>query len=370
MMFSSSNRPNVAEPRYTDVWEDTESDSCGSPLPRVMSFHRRPTEEFNRPRGGISAITRLVAAQRKQVPPNAKPSLLTALLKPSPIVEPLVSPTTTKNPIIFPTNRPGTTRISRGLEYLRSFRDLGISAASNAPVSAESEVLEPSPAHLTKLCEEDDLSSPSPPASLTVEPLDPDDSYEYNQRYRPSVPDHEHQWHPIRESQPIYYAFSAYCQPEQPQESPISESPLFNLPTPWEECFHTRSDSAISGIPLVADAGFSTEAITIAGPKTDPTPPPILRSPPSPTSLIMSWTANIEADPDPDADQDQYRTNNPSSPVGSASTIPKTADPASSSASPSHCTRCVIPLTFDLSNSYLDKDESWECCNCAAKNLK
>ncbi|KAK3355208.1 hypothetical protein B0H65DRAFT_584921 [Neurospora tetraspora] len=362
-MFSSSNRHNAAEPSYADVWEDTETESCGSPLPRVMSFSRRPTSEFNRPKRGISAIARLVAAERKQFNPNSKPSLLTALLKPSTIVQPLVSPTTTKDPIIFPTNKPGTTRISRGLESLRSFQDLGTSTASNAPIPAEIQVAEAPSASSTNTREEHDLSPPSPPASLIAEPFDPQE-YQYDKRYRPSIPCHQHQWHPIRESQPVYYAFPAYCPREPPsQESPFLAPSLSNSSSPQKECTHTRSDSAIAGIPLGAhhpEAEASTGAITIAGTATATLPPPILRSPTSPTSLLISWTANVDAYPDPpDPDPDQINPSSPASPSAKTAAAP---------ASPSYCTRCVIPFTFDI--SYLDQDESWECCNCAAKNIK
>ncbi|CCC07653.1 hypothetical protein SMACR_01220 [Sordaria macrospora] len=369
-MLSSSNHPSVAENRYTDVWEDTESDSCGSPLPGVMSFSRRPTTEFGRPKGGISAISKLVAAQRKQVAQNAKPSLVTALLKPSPIVEPLVSPTTTNDPIIFPTNRPGGTRVSWGLESLRNFQVLGTSTVPNVPVSSAPQVAGASPADSTEPCEEDVLSPSTPPASLVVECFDPEE-YQYGQKYRPSIPDHQHQWHPIREVQPVYYAFPAYCpQEQQLQELLISASPLFNNSpiTPREECFHTRSDNAIAGISPEADTGVSTEAVTIPGTAPDTLPPPLLRSPPLQASPIMSWIADPNADPDayyPDPatylDPDQIIT--PSPP---AATSPKTA----SSASLSYCTRCVIPLTFAISTSCLDQDEGWECCNCAGKNLK
>lgn len=379
MMYSAPSRHNAAEPSYAEVWEDTSSESCGSPLPRVMSFDRRPTEEFSHPKRAVSAISRLVAAQRRRVPPTATPSLLTALLKPCPIVEPLVSPTTTKNPIISPTNRPGMPGMSRGLESLRNIQDPKISAASSAPIPPKIEVLGASPVESIEPSEEDVLSPSTPPASLTVEYFDPNE-YEYNQKYRPSIPDHDHQWHPSHESQPKYYAFPAYCPQEQLQESSISASPLFDSLSPHEECFHTRSDSAISGISLGADdGGVNTEAIPIPGSLqlTFPPPPPLLRTPPSPTSLLMSWAADIDAQdkmdavagpesdvfyPGPDEDQ-----TTPSSLAASPSTGP--ADPETLT-SASYCTHCVIPFAFDLSTSYFNLDENWECCNCAAKNMK
>ena len=381
MMLSSSNRPNMEESRYADVWEDTSSDSCDSPLPGAISFDRRPTEEFNRPTGGISAIARLIAAQRKQVTPNAKPSLLTALLKPSPIVEPLVSPTTTNDPLISPTNRPGTTRVRQGLESLRCFYDLRISAATNGCVPIGTRVLGASPAESVEPSEEDVVSPSTPPASLVVEGFGLE-GYEYNQKYRPSIPDHDHQWNPIHESQPKYYAFPAYCSQEQlPEEPPISASPLFNSPTLRDECLHTRSDSAISGISLEGDTSAVAEAVTeaVTIPKsvreTLPRPPPLLRLRPPANSSLTSWTTDIDigakATTDTDLNHDQghyeHRTN-PSSYVGSASTPQNTADPASSL--PSYCTHCVIPLTFEFSTSYLDRDENWDCCNCAAENMK
>lgn len=359
MLFSSSNRPSAAEPSYADVWEDTESESCGSPLPRAMSFSRRPSSEFNHPKRGTSAITRLVAAERKQFNPKSKPSLLAALLKPSPAVEPLVSPTTTNVPIISPTNRPGTTTISRGLESLRNFQGLGTSAVSLAPISAETQIAEAPLADSTVSDDEDDLFSPStPPASLLTEPFDPHE-YQYDKHYRPSIPDHDHQWYPTRDSQSAYYAFPAYCprKQEQPQESPIPTSPLLDS--------ITRTDSGISGIPLVeadtiAEGKPNTDTkavaitgsvpITIPGPATDtaPRPPPLLRSVlPSLTSQSLNMS-EVEAKGRPSSRP--------------ASTSPKNADPA--------CTGCVTPLTFTLDISYLSDDKIWECCNCAAKNRK
>ncbi|KAL0475386.1 hypothetical protein QR685DRAFT_568185 [Neurospora intermedia] len=355
MTFSSSNPQNEAEPSYANVWEDTETESCDSPLPRVISFYRRPMAEFSCPKGGISDISRLLAAERKQFNQNPKPSLLTGLLKPSPIVEPLVSPTITEHPITFPTNRSGATRTSRGLESLRNFHNFGILAASNGLVSAESQTLNPPPAAWLDSCEEHDHSPLSPPASLIAEPFDPQD-YQYDKRHRPIISDQQHQSHPIRESQPVYYACPAYCSRKPFQASSLSNSSS----PPRRECSPTRNDSAVAGISLGAGGGFEAEAstgavmkaMTIASSKTDPLPSPLLRSSTAPTSLIDSW-----------ATADAYRGQS-----SRASTTSKAAaDPASSS-SPSCCTRCVVPLIFDI--SHLGQDESWECCNCAPNNKK
>lgn len=294
MTFSSSNPQNGAEPSYANVWEDTETESCGSPLPRAISFSRRPMAEFSCPKGGISDIARLVAAERKQFNQYLKPSLMTALLKPSPIVEPLVSPTITEHPIIFETNRPGATRTNRGLESLRNFHDFGILDASNAPVSAESQTLDPPPAAWPDSYEEHDHSPLSPPASLIAEPFDPQD-HQYDKKHRPSIPDQQHLSHPIRESQPVYYAFPACCPRKQFQAFPSLASPLSNSSSPPQrEYSPTRNDSAVAGISLEAGGGSEAEAttgavikaMTIAGSKTDPLPSPLLRSPTAPTSLV------------------------------------------------------------------------------------
>ncbi|EGO53496.1 hypothetical protein NEUTE1DRAFT_106405 [Neurospora tetrasperma FGSC 2508] len=262
-----------------------------------------------------------------------------------------------KHPITFSTNRPEATRTSRGLESLRNFHNFGILAASNAPISAESQILDPPPAAWPDSCEEHDHSPLSPPASLIAEPFDPQD-YQYDKRHRPSTPDQQHQSHPIRESQPVYCAFPAHCPRKPFQAFPFLASSLStSSSSPQRECSPTRNDSAVAGISLGAGGDFEAEAstgavikaMTIAGSKTDPLPSPLLRSPTAPTSLIDSWA-------------DAYR-----SPSSRASTTSKAAaDPASSS--PSYCTRCVVPLIFDISS--LDQDESWECCNCASNNKK
>ncbi|KAK3497694.1 uncharacterized protein B0T23DRAFT_402787 [Neurospora hispaniola] len=261
------------------------------------------------------------------------------------------SPTITENPIIFETNRPGATRTNRGLESLRNFHDFGISAASNAPVSAESQILDPPPAAWPDSYEEHDHSPLSPPASLIAEPFDPQD-YQYDKRHRPSIPDQQHLSHPIRESQPAYSAFPAYCPRKQFQAFPSLASSLSNSSSsPQRDCSPTRNDSAVAGISLGASGGSETEAST----RATRSPSPLLRSPTAPTSLIDSWTAAA------DVEADAYR-----GPSSRASTTSKAAaDPASS---PSYCTRCVVPLIFDI--SYLDQDESWECCSCASNNKK
>ncbi|KAK3495597.1 hypothetical protein B0T13DRAFT_512530 [Neurospora crassa] len=263
-----------------------------------------------------------------------------------------------KNPITFPTNIPGATRTSRGLESLRNFHNFGILTASNAPVSAESQIPDPPPAAWPDSYEEHDHSPLSPPASLIAEPFDPQD-HPYDKRHRPSIPDQQHRSHPIRESRPAYYAFPAY-RPRKPfQTSPLLAFSLSNssLP-PQRDCSLTRNDSAVAGISLGAGGGSEAEAstgavikaTTIAGSKIDPLPSPLLRSPTAPTSLIDSWAANA------------YR-----GPSSRASTTSKAAaDPASSS--PSYCTRCAVPLIFDI--SYLNQEESWEYCNCASNNKK
>ncbi|EGZ76530.1 hypothetical protein NEUTE2DRAFT_53763 [Neurospora tetrasperma FGSC 2509] len=266
------------------------------------------------------------------------------------------SPTITEHPIIFETNRPGATRTNRGLESLRNFHDFGILAASNAPVSAESQILDPPPAAWPDSYEEHDHSPLSPPASLIAEPFDPQD-YQYDKRHRPSIPDQQHRSHPIRESQPVYYAFPACCPRKQFQAFPSLASSLSNSSSPPQrEYSPTRNDRAVAGISLGAGGGSEAEAttgavikaMTIAGSKTDSLPSPLLRSPTAPTSLIDTWA-------------DAYRGSS-----SRASTTSKAAaDPASS---PSYCTRCVVPLMFDI--SYLDQDESWECRNCASNKKK
>ncbi|KAK3396024.1 hypothetical protein B0T20DRAFT_470957 [Sordaria brevicollis] len=370
MLFSYSSRPSAAEP-YASVWEDTESDSCETPKPHAMSFHRRPPSDFDRPKQGTSGLTRLVATQRKAFKPKSKPALLTAVLKPSPAVEPLVSPTITEKPIYSPTYGPGA-NTSRGLEYLRNIQSRGTSAIRNAQIPTKIQDTESSFASSLSLTDsededdEDDIFSPSsPPASLLTESSNPQ-KFQYGKRFRPDIPHHEHQWHPTREGQSEYYAFPPYLprgpedEPQEELETP-TESPLLKSvsPSTQKECTHTRTDSGISGL----DAGSPTEdkpdtdeavagslPITIPGPAKRTSPPAHLHSGlPSPTdSLDMSSTldgAKVKADPFPHA-----------------STSRKNADPT--------CTNCPSPLTFPFDDSYLNEDKGWECCNCTAKNKK